>query len=760
MKNKLNYFLIFAYFVSVFVSSCNLRSPSTTESSPDSAICHELTWNQVISSLQNNLKSSSEYNNPIYSYISSCQLKSNEIDDLINLYNSLNSSEKLSFLGVINQNSSNSKKFINFYKNLASSENPYLAFFAIQKFVNIEEIDYLLNIYKSSNDDIRKILLILMSNFLNFPDQENDVKNDPKVLALYLSVAASDHKTLAPIALGGLTGGAGDKRWTTWNWQPEIIQILQQAVEKDIYKLSLLSDEEMVVLTQKYPNSRYTKSCIEYRNFTEGEYFGASVGVWGSDNQAVFRQPFNPDRELQFWPQFLRKYPNHPGSDDALYRIARSYEIQGDYEQALIWYYQSSISPDDSMHDVALERILFLIDLLMSSNTLEQFLKNHPKHFLSLHIEYSKAIHLIRENRLQDAILALENVLKKYRGINRENSPYFSEPISYKYTYSQYKFQSESDKNDFVNKLEIQLKRIKKITEIRQQGKSDQTLYEEAAFWFNYDYLAYNHLWRLGGLSWAFRFLPEQWEGVKTSTRMTITFDFVKTANKNYKSQNRHLKSIELLEKLLKEYPNSELAAKAKYSIGLNYYYLGGGRYPEFTDQVISWNDLALKSFTEFAVEFPDSSMADDALLTMAELVYDHQNPNHEIEILEKIVRDYPNGDRYEQAKQRLDNLKSNNQHSNIQTSPKPAFPIVGIKMKNLETDNGVVIVEILPNLPASKAGLQPEDIILRVDNEPITKSEDVARIIRQHQIGETVDFEIKRRNKKIVVEVGTTSSN
>ncbi|NEQ68417.1 MAG: tetratricopeptide repeat protein [Symploca sp. SIO2D2] len=673
MNQQSKYLLLVTYIISNLLLGCNFKSKSSfpvsttqQESLGQEEVCQKLNWNQVKAGLKGDPKLFSQTDN-IYTYLSYCVITESEAEDLIKIYRSSKTeAQKIKILKSINGNYNYNfvgayQKLSDFYYTTAKSKNILLSSLAIRGLVRAKQVDQLLNIYKSKKDDeTRTTILRAMAEYLETDDTlESDAlleSEKTRIEDLYLQVAASNNPTLAPIALRGLTNNPLNKRWTSWGWSPEVTEILEQAVEKDFYKLSSLDATEMLALTNRYPNSQFTKSCIEYRKFTEGTYFGQSIGGWGSNQRAVFRQPFDPKREQSFWPQFLKKYPQHPGSDDAMYRLARSYEFEGNYEKAILLYDQASQAPDGEFSDVARERILFIIDLLLSSDSLEKIINNNPKHPLYVYLVYSKAIHLIREDNLDLAIDELEKFIKKYQKMESSKFTYFVENNIYLRDGSDaWRGSGINIKNKFFDSINLQVERLRKIQEIRKIDQKDVALYEEAAFWFNYDYLAYNHFWYDQLLRIFGRFIPYQWEGVTTSTENTITFDLVNAANENYLEQNRHLKSIELFEKLFKGYPESELAAEAKYSIGLNYYYLYGGGYLKQTDQELSWKELTQQSFREFVEEFPTSSMADDALLAIAGLSSDEEA----VPPLEQILRDYPNGDRYEEAQARLKSTSS-----------------------------------------------------------------------------------------------------
>jgi S1-C subfamily serine protease len=76
----------------------------------------------------------------------------------------------------------------------------------------------------------------------------------------------------------------------------------------------------------------------------------------------------------------------------------------------------------------------------------------------------------------------------------------------------------------------------------------------------------------------------------------------------------------------------------------------------------------------------------------------------------------------------------------------------------------GVVVLGVLKNGPAEKAGIQPTmrdeqqvvlgDIIVAVDGVPVRKQRDLSQILAKHKVGDTVVVEVIRRGKHLKVEV------
>ena len=93
------------------------------------------------------------------------------------------------------------------------------------------------------------------------------------------------------------------------------------------------------------------------------------------------------------------------------------------------------------------------------------------------------------------------------------------------------------------------------------------------------------------------------------------------------------------------------------------------------------------------------------------------------------------------------------NGHPWIGVHVKAASPELRSQL-NLAENDGVVVVELAPNGPAAKAGLQINDIILTLEKEPISSPQDLREALHQHDVGETVALEIIRRGEKKEITV------
>ncbi|RQD70967.1 MAG: PDZ domain-containing protein [Halanaerobium sp. MSAO_Bac5] len=76
------------------------------------------------------------------------------------------------------------------------------------------------------------------------------------------------------------------------------------------------------------------------------------------------------------------------------------------------------------------------------------------------------------------------------------------------------------------------------------------------------------------------------------------------------------------------------------------------------------------------------------------------------------------------------------------------AFSNISSEMQsyfNLESREGVIVIEVYEDSPAEEAGLENYDIIKEIDRQKIESTSDVAEIIRNKEVGEEIMFKITR---------------
>jgi S1-C subfamily serine protease len=104
----------------------------------------------------------------------------------------------------------------------------------------------------------------------------------------------------------------------------------------------------------------------------------------------------------------------------------------------------------------------------------------------------------------------------------------------------------------------------------------------------------------------------------------------------------------------------------------------------------------------------------------------------------------------------------------------KVAHPYLGVQMTTLtpalaaENNNdpnsaielpevkGVLVVQVLPNTPAAKAGLRRGDTILEIDGQPVTSADTLQSIVENSRVGNPLKLKLQRGKSVISLDVKT----
>lgn len=81
----------------------------------------------------------------------------------------------------------------------------------------------------------------------------------------------------------------------------------------------------------------------------------------------------------------------------------------------------------------------------------------------------------------------------------------------------------------------------------------------------------------------------------------------------------------------------------------------------------------------------------------------------------------------------------------------------LGVTLDFENAGEGVGIEDVAPNSPASKAGVQPGDVIVKIGDDDVASVQDLPGILRQRKPGDEVDVIVKRADKDVTLKVKLT---
>jgi S1-C subfamily serine protease len=71
-----------------------------------------------------------------------------------------------------------------------------------------------------------------------------------------------------------------------------------------------------------------------------------------------------------------------------------------------------------------------------------------------------------------------------------------------------------------------------------------------------------------------------------------------------------------------------------------------------------------------------------------------------------------------------------------------------------LQADKGVLVFRVMQNSPAAKAGMQPGDVIQKIDGQVVTTPDDVQQAVEKSTVGGTLKIDIQRQNQTVSLSV------
>ena len=67
----------------------------------------------------------------------------------------------------------------------------------------------------------------------------------------------------------------------------------------------------------------------------------------------------------------------------------------------------------------------------------------------------------------------------------------------------------------------------------------------------------------------------------------------------------------------------------------------------------------------------------------------------------------------------------------------------------DLPVDKGIAVTQVAQGGPADQAGLQTDDVIVKIDGQDVANNGDLLAILAKHKAGDTVDVDYYRGNQR-----------
>jgi len=373
-------------------------------------------------------------------------------------------------------------------------------------------------------------------------------------------------------------------------------------------------------LRRDYPQSFLARGFAAYEKVRGRPYF--VLDYWNPNSPGPWpfkygNTQYHPAREIPGWQEFLHNFSRHPGADDAAYRLARCYEIEGQWGEALTWYARALSLPDGDMDIGARGRLLFVLDARVPEAELKELL-GQPGVAPELRplLSYTLAVRELRAEHYQEAAARLEEFLKTY-GPENPAQPKAALALL------------PLDRYPFWQRVQEQQQQAARLAELAAHTEQPATLYELGAAVYHNKLTYYNHLWAgerqsynwLGHINELWAEVPEREEYLRGLINFWHALGYFQAVEKAPQA-------------------SPELKAKALYSQGLalsNILEWGEEAALTFDRKILK--EMLIAVFQRFVATYPESSMADDALFTL--WAY-----SRDTTYLKRLVATYPNGDR------------------------------------------------------------------------------------------------------------------
>lgn len=387
-------------------------------------------------------------------------------------------------------------------------------------------------------------------------------------------------------------------------------------------------------IRERFPESYLARGIAAYEAVRGRPYFvaqhAAASGVWCCPGDRFY----DPRREIPGWEAFLKAFPQHPASDDAAYRLGRSYEQLRPFEgedrfvPALNWLHRAMWLADGDMAEEARDRLIYVLDVVMGEYDLARVAGTPAgldRDLVPL-VEYSLAVKRLRSGRYAEARDALDRFLARRGAAGR--LPAWID-------------RGRGMPGTFLERVWGQREAAARLAHLqaraeRQRGLARaETLYRLGAVMYHDLYLFYNHLWSGGRQAYFARFI-----------NYGLAYGELRPYQERYLAEAiNYAQALGEFNRLRLMHLPEALAERVDFSAAMALAHLDD--YAAETDLASPRRRLQAaveEGFRQFVARHPRSHLTDDALLVLARYTRDRR-------FLQAVLDRYPQGDMAPEAR-------------------------------------------------------------------------------------------------------------
>ena len=170
-----------------------------------------------------------------------------------------------------------------------------------------------------------------------------------------------------------------------------------------------LESLELLGLAQAFPKSRLACGCKAFGQLRGGSYFGDYL-YWSGAGESLSRFPQALPAQ---WREWLAGYPDHPGADDAAYWLGRTMERQGRRYEAFVFFFRNlkHLPGDQDMQPRWRDHVMWLLDVGVTAQDLEQYLRAYPQDPSAPLVRYALALRRARAHDYSEALRLTEGLV-------------------------------------------------------------------------------------------------------------------------------------------------------------------------------------------------------------------------------------------------------------------------------------------------------------------------------------------------------------